>query len=403
MVNSGLPSGVVTETTALAEAPWYRREPYLVFFPLGVAMSWAGVAHWLLHALGLLDSYRPIFHAMVQIQCFMMSFATGFLLTMIPRRTGSAPPSTWEVAVCATAPIATAVAAWNDRWIVSQAAWLVLAVTLIQFAVRRFTSATARRRPPNAFVWIPLSLLMGIAGSLMTGVYGVLGVDYLWVHEVGRRLLLQGMFTGLVLGVGSLAFPLMTRGEAPSDAAAGTRDVLERAAHALAALVLVSSFFVETFASLRVAMVLRAAVATVALLLGAGLWRLPSQPGWNRRLIWLSGWMLPLGFVIAAAFPDEYKAGLHVTFLGGFATLALGVSTQVVLGHRGYRSVMNGRPWQVPAVGGLMLMAVGGRVAMEFDRVRYFGWMAVAAAAFLAATSVWLQLVVPKMLVKAAE
>ena len=140
------PAGVVTETSALSRAPWYRREPYLVFFPLGIAMSWAGVGHWLLHAVGVLETYRPIFHAMAQIQCFMMSFAAGFLLTMIPRRTGSMPPSTWEVVVCAVAPVVTAVAAWNERWVLSQAAWLALAITLIQFAVRRFTSATAKRR-----------------------------------------------------------------------------------------------------------------------------------------------------------------------------------------------------------------------------------------------------------------
>jgi len=40
---------------------------------------------------------------------------------------------------------------------------------------------------------------------------------------------------------------------------------------------------------------------------------------------------------------------------------------------------------------------------MEFDRARYFGWMGYAAAAFLAATVVWLQLILPKMLVKASE
>ena len=110
-----------------------------------------------------------------------------------------------------------------------------------------------------------------------------------------------------------------------------------------------------------------------------------------------------LGYAVAAAFPDHYKAGLHVVFIGGFAMLALGVSTQVTLGHRGYRQAMVGKPWQVPAIGALMTAAILARAAMEFDRIRYFGWMAVASAAFLAATLVWMQLLLPKMIFKAPE
>jgi len=397
------PKALVTETDVLLAAPWYRREPYLLFFPLGLVLSWAGVGHWLLHALGLLETYHPVFHAMVQIQSFMTCFAVGFLMTMIPRRTGSAPPSAWQVAICATAPVVTAVAAWNERWLTAQAAWLVLAVTMIAFAVRRFLAATSTRRPPNAFVWIPISLLMGIAGTLMTGFYYAGAPEMLWLHEVGRRLVLQGMFTGLVLGVGSLAFPLMTRGEAPPDAAATRRDDWERLAYIATAALLVASFFLEVMVSLRWAMLLRAVLVAASLALGARLWRLPSPEGWNRTLIWTCGWMLPLGYALAAAFPEHPRAGLHVVFIGGFATLALAVSTQVTLGHRGYRSVMLGKPWQVLAIGILMAAAIAARVIMEFDRARYFVWMGVAATAFLLATAVWAAFVLPRMRFRAND
>ena len=100
--------GVVVESHALKSAPWYRREPYLVFFPLGIAFSWAGVGHWLLHALGYLEHYRPVYHATTQIEAFLTAFAVGFLMTMIPRRTGSRPPANWEVGLCLAARGATA-------------------------------------------------------------------------------------------------------------------------------------------------------------------------------------------------------------------------------------------------------------------------------------------------------
>jgi uncharacterized protein involved in response to NO len=38
-------------------------QPYRLFFPLGLLLAWAGVLHWLLHGLGVLPDYRPVFHA----------------------------------------------------------------------------------------------------------------------------------------------------------------------------------------------------------------------------------------------------------------------------------------------------------------------------------------------------
>lgn len=395
-----IPAGVVTVSDGLASAPLWRREPFRLFFPVGILLAWGGVAHWLLHALGLLESYRPVFHAITQIQGFMMCFAVGFLFTMIPRRTGSAAPAAWQVVVCLAAPIITSLAAWCEHWLISQAAWLALAVTMIGFAVSRFLSATSRRRPPNSFVWIPASLLMGIAGSLMAGAYGVLGIEHAWLHGLGLLLVLQGLFVGFVLGVGGLAIPLMTRGEAPPDGESTASDYRARAGHIAGVAVLVASFVIETRVSQQAGLLLRGLDVLVVLLLGARIWKAPSEPGWNRRLIWIAAWMLPAGYFLAAAFPEEHEAGLHVVFLGGFAMLALAVSTQVVLGHGGHREQMLGRPWQVPAMGGLIVAAMLARALVDFDRPHFFAWLGLAAALFLASTLVWALFLVPKMLTR---
>ena len=34
-----------------------------------------------------------------------------------------------------------------------------------------------------------------------------MGEEQFWVHDVGRSIILQGMFTGLVLGVGGMLLP----------------------------------------------------------------------------------------------------------------------------------------------------------------------------------------------------
>jgi uncharacterized protein involved in response to NO len=393
-----IPPGLVAVNEAMRDAPFWRREPYAVFFPLGIVLSWAGVGRWLTLALsGNNESYLAIyiFHGMTQIQGFLLCFAIGFLFTMIPRRSGTAPPSVLEMTLALAAPVFTVAAAWAEAWALSQLGWLVACALLITFIVRRFASSTARRRPPTSFVWIPTALLMGLAGSLMTGARGALGPEWMWLHDLGQQLVLQGVFLALVLGVGGLALPLMTRGEAPPDAKLERRDVLALAGHVAGALLLVASFVVQTQWSLAAGCALRAFVLAAGLALGPELWRLPSVPGWNRRLVWISAWMLPAGFAIAAIWPAYYQAGIHVSFIGGLATLTLAVSTHVILGHGDRGDLLNGYPWQTGAIAVSMAAAVLSRAAMVVDYGNRNAWMATAAFFFLSATVFWLVLLVP--------
>ena len=144
-------------------------------------------------------------------------------------------------------------------------------------------------------------------------------------------------------------------------------------------------------------MMLRAAIIVVAFVYNIELWRPPARQGWNARAIWLAAWMVPLGYLVAALFPEQHRAGLHLTFIGGFALLGLMVSTQVTLGHGGHADLMLGKPWQVPAITVLMLAAAIPRAAMEFDPQRFFLWMEVAAVLFLAATATWAIFLIPKL------
>jgi hypothetical protein len=377
------------------------REPYRVLFPWGALLAWAGVSHWTLHALGVISDYHSIFHAMTQIQGFLMSFAVGFLFTMIPRRTGTAAPSWVELAIGIGAPIGTTVSAWFEAWAVSQVFWLVLAGTLLRFAVSRFTSSSAKRKPPNGFVWIPAAFLFGIAGAVLTAAGAIAGGDYWWLHTFGRGLVLQAMFLALVAGVGSLAIPMMTRGEAPKDGTNSRRDRVERLAHVAGALALLASFFIEQWSAPVPAFALRGAVMLAVLLASAKLWKRPSLPGWNRRAIWVASWMLPLGYFVAAAFPGQWKAGLHITFIGGLALLTFSVSTHVVLGHGNFMKELAGRSMPLILLSASLFLAMIFRALMDFDPDHFFLWMGVASSLFLLATIAWISVVARGLLPKA--
>ncbi|HVS13214.1 MAG TPA: NnrS family protein [Thermoanaerobaculia bacterium] len=374
-----------------------RSEPYRLFFPLGVLLSWAGVGHWLLFGWGATQEYRSIFHAITQVQGFLMCFAAGFLTTMLPRRTSSPPPSLALIALCLLCPIATSVAAWRGAWILAQLCWLVLAVALLAFAAPRLGPALGTRRPPHSFVWIPAALALGILGTLATAVGAALGPAAWSLHELGRGLVLQAMFVALVLGVGSFAIPLLTRGEAAADAGQTPRDDLLRTLHLLGIGALAASFVVEAWGSVRLGLGLRGAVAWAVLLLAARLYRPPARPGLIRWSIWSAAWCVPLGYTVAALSPLAVAGPLHITFIGGFALLALSVGAQVILGHGGYGRLKAGRPPALLAMIAALLLAIAARLMMVVREDQLLLWTAWAAGLFLVATATWSAFLIPKL------
>jgi uncharacterized protein involved in response to NO len=110
--------------------------------------------------------------------------------------------------------------------------------------------------------------------------------------------------------------------------------------------------------------------------------------------------MIPAGYALAAAYPLEAKAGLHVVFIGGFAMMALSVGLHVGLAHGGYSRLVSGRPWQVPVFAALLLAAMLLRALCDFDRPRFFLWLGGSAASFLLATILWGSLLLPRMVRK---
>src|SRR5215472_3792738 len=68
-------------------------DPYRIFFPLGIILGAMGVTIWPLYYYGITEGYSGRAHAFVQTDGFLYAFIAGFLLTAIPRFTGTEPPS----------------------------------------------------------------------------------------------------------------------------------------------------------------------------------------------------------------------------------------------------------------------------------------------------------------------
>lgn len=380
------------------EARSLRNEPFRLFFPLAFVLGAAGVGQWVMFTTGAISQYLARFHAVTQTQAFLMAFAAGFLLTAVPKRTQSRPASWAEIGLLmALLPAVSLLTLYGfDR--LGQAAYAASLVLMGQFAIRRFVSRASGRRPPASFVLVPIGFVAALAGAGLTAL-GLSEGAPLWALSLGRRFAYQGLFLCLTLGIGAFFLPLAGSGQAAPDLKPGNR----RAAlgFAAAGLVILAGLALEVRGPERIGHLIRG-LAAVAVIVASGAWRLPSRPGANRLLLWISMWAIPLGQLAAAAFPYERVEALHITFIGGFGLLAFAVGTHVGLGHSGYEAAQAGRPWPVIAFGALFLIAMAMRVTALLVPAIYFGWLGAAAALWLLACVIWAIYLLPKI-VRAPE
>jgi uncharacterized protein involved in response to NO len=376
----------------------WRREPFRPFFPLGVLLGWIGIGHWLLYATGVTATYSCMLHGLVQTQAFLVAFAVGFLMTAVPRRTQAPPATTAELWIVAAALVATTIAATAERWVVAEIAYVLVLAVLLQFAVRRFVGRAPGRRPPAAFVLIPFAFLHGLAGA---------GAIIAWAGfdgpgsaaALGRLLVEQGVFLCLVIGVGALVLPLMAGAPPPPDLGSGPRERVKAVAYGAAGATIFASLVAEHAGWARLAPLVRGVVVAVALATGGGAWRSPGRPGLHRRLVWTGVWLVPVGLVTSAAWPDYRVPALHLLFIGGFSMLAFGVATHVALSHMDMEREREGSPLAVRILGLGIILAMMARFTADWSAT-YFAHLGAAAAAWLVGSAAWIVYLGPRLLAR---
>lgn len=378
-----------------------RERPYRLFFPLGAAIGAVGVSHWLLYVLRVQEHYSGQGHSLIQLQGFLPAFACGFLLTMLPRRTGTAPPG-WPLLLSLTAClVVTAAASITESWRTAEVAFAVLLLALATFTGPRLAVSRKGRPAPDAFVLIPIGLAGGLVGAVLLG-----GVAWFRLGQtaaaIGRGLVQEGTFTCLVLGVGALLLPVLTGTPVPPDANPGRW--APRLAHAAAGLAIIATFPVQHLLAAHVTPAtgtrwgegLRAAVIVAVLVASLRAHRWPRRPGTQRRLAWLSFWLVPAGMALAAVSPAHRVAFLHVTFVGGFGLMVFSVACHVTLGHGGREDLRDATSWPVRAFGLLFVASMATRVSCDFLVESYWVHVGAAAALWLAGLATWSVYLLPR-------
>lgn len=385
-----------------------RREPFRLFFPLGVLYGLLGADHWVAYALGWIPSYSGFYHASLQVGAYLACIIVGFLLTALPRFMAAPPATSAELATFLLLFLAYPVALSRGRWIAAEGCFLGILILLAVFAGRRVAARRTTTGPPTEFVWIPIGILHGVVGLgvLMLGQAGALPA---WALAAGRPMVQQGFLLSMVLGVGGFMAPrLMGRSELLVTPAGISEERARRirrsriGRHAIAGLLLFLSFWVEGAGAVAWAYRLRAIIVTAELAWTTRFIRRPAVPDRYVQFLWVSLWMIVLGACGAAVAARFRVALLHLMFLGGFSLMSFAVATMVVLSHSGEGQRLRQPLWALRAVGIGLAVAVAARLSADAFPRSFFQLLALAAAAWSVAGVSWLMFAAP-FLVRAAS
>jgi uncharacterized protein involved in response to NO len=306
-------------------------EPYRALFPLGWAFALIGAAVWPLAALGRLPYPGPL-HLTLMIQGFEQSFVLGFLLTAMPAFTHSSRASAREIGVAMGARVLFGAGALGGSPALAQAAFLLSLGLVVVAGLRRIPGNS--QKPPEEFLFVAFGLALGAIGSSLL-LAASWGFQPSLPPRFAERLISMGMVLSLVMGVGSLlvptfagiAEPLVIRGVAAPHERRG-----RRALYLVLIAFLAAAFLAEGFGLPRLGMGLRAAAVTT---IGLWVWKLTRLP---RRdvpgfALWSAGWLVMAGLWAALLWPAHTTGALHLTFLGGFGLVTMGIASRVIVAH----------------------------------------------------------------------
>jgi uncharacterized protein involved in response to NO len=370
-------------------------EPYRVLFPIGVAYALMGVGLWPATVLDLVP-YPGALHRALMMQGFEQSFVMGFLLTAMPAFPHGPRCRPLELGLAAILQLGFGAAALSGVTWLAELCFVAAIALLGAAGLRRIVGNP--QKPPEEFAFVGFGLVLGMLGGVVLAAEA-LGATPTLPPRFADHLISLGMVLSLVIGVGSLLVPTFAGLRQPLaiPGVAGPHE--RRGRRTLYAAVIATfllAFVAEGTGRAGLALVARAVAATV---MGSWVWKLYRLP---RRdvpayVLWGSGWMTILGLWLAAAFPAHAVAALHVTFIGGFGLLTLGIGTRVVVAHGKHPLETERRTLNVVVVA-LVVVALAERLRAELAPARAVHALAGSGLAWLAAWLLWSARALPRIL-----
>ena len=264
-------------------------------------------------------------------------------------------------------------------------AYCLVLLTLGRYALRSLRRTEQKQPPLPSFIWIPAGLFQGFLGALLLFTLPPSSAPP-WTYGLARQLAQQGLILSLVLGLAPMLAPMLWTGNAPPPP---RHAAAQRALQAGCAVALVASFVLEQVVSIPAGLLLRGVICA------ALLWRvtLPWQPrrraGLHRVLFRVALWLIPVGFLCAAATPLHRVACLHITFVAGLMALTFATSVHVTLLHSGHEAEAERSSPAVATTVLLLYLAAALRVGADWLGIYFLDGLTAAAGLALLGLLLW--------------
>lgn len=304
-------------------------EPYRKLFALGLGCGLAGVFLWPLYLTGQIN-YPLLTHSHLMVSGMFLAFVSGFLMTALPRMSGTPPATLLESWIAVGLIGGSALLALAGQY--TGAEWMAAAqfAFLIQFAVRRFLKRQSS--PPQGLFFVPVALAWGMFGLSVQGLQG-LGLEISpFISSLAKIGVEQAFLLNLIVGLGSRLIPFLTR----TGISDPTQQLAESKTRGLIILFFLNlSFLFEPLAPPWTVYGLRALVLIAVAVIMFSILKTPIQRTIQGAALRSSVWMTIAAYLGLAAFPSYHLALLHVLFIGGYTLLTLMIATRVVMSHGG--------------------------------------------------------------------
>lgn len=354
--------------------------PYQLFFPIGVLNAFLAIGVWFMQDLNWFSSLvgvpAMLIHSKLIMGGFIWSFITGFLMTALPRMTGTKSVTKAEYSLALFFIFSLMISSW---FISSKAFYTLhmgLTFFIIVFAARRILNT--QKPIPVFFSHVILALITTLIGA------------YFYFHNntlMGLHLYHVGPVLLLVLGIGTRFFSFLSG--LPSEFESETSKIKLMLFHASGFLMVLFLYLAgrgKTWAYL--------ALGFLALFYLFQIWKIlrpsqrPSPLKWSVRLVALS---IPLSFFLCWYKPIMLVTWFHLLFIGCFSIITFSVATRVILAHGSYPLDSEIRSRTLWATLVFLLLGLLFRISYSFvfDPMWKKSFLHLAATFWILALIVW--------------
>lgn len=298
-----------------------KMAPYKLFFPLGLFNALLAVGVWLIQDLNWLQSAPLLIHSRLIVGGFLWSFIVGFLMTAVPRMTGTGNANKVEYLVASLFLLGQTVFSWLADGRPFYYNQILLILFIIVYGLRRMIQR--KKTMPVFFSHIIVAMILALMGSYSHSVGN---------YSMGIHLYQIGAVLVLILGIGSRFFSFLSGLPSVFENTGGKK--IRVLFHGSAVLVgillyLAGKGFALSYLGLTV-------VSLIYLFVFWKVQRTSVHPSFLKHAVRIVACMIPLSFFLVWFQPAMSTAWFHLLFIGCFGLITLSVATRVTLAHGAY-------------------------------------------------------------------